>query len=384
MAGVSVTGVTKRFGDATALADIDLTVSDGAFVAILGPSGCGKTTLLRLLAGFERPDGGTIAIGGEIVSAPGLHLPAERRRLGMVFQSYALWPHMDVAANVGYSLKAAGVGGAERADAVAGALKAVGMEALAERRPQDLSGGQRQRVALARCLAQEPRLVLLDEPLANLDVHLRDQMQAEFAAFHAKTGATMIYVTHDQAEALALADMVVVLDRGRIQQVASPRRLYSEPATPMVAEFIGRGMIVPVERIQTDGGGAAIGLLWGHPAPLDGHDGSAVSGVACLRAEDIGLTRAGDGLPARVRRTVFQGDRTLVELSPTAASEVLLRAYAKGEPPSPGDHCGLEIGRLWLIPDRLAGQKLGGVQAETISASSSPTLRKRWGRRLLK
>ena len=349
MAGVSVRGLAKRFGAATALADVDLEIPDGALVAILGPSGCGKTTLLRLLAGFERPDAGTIAIGGEEVAGPGRCVPPEARGLGMVFQSYALWPHMSVAGNVGYALRVAGADRRTREAKVAEALAAVGLAGMGDRRPRDLSGGQRQRVALARCLAQDPRLVLLDEPLANLDVHRRDQMQAEFAAFHAETRATMVHVTHDQAEALALADLVAVLDRGRVQQIAPPRRLYAEPATPMVAEFIGRGVVVPLEDVRDDEGGLS-GALWGHRIALAGRRSGRARGRACLRAEDVRLGPAGAGVPARVLRAVFQGDRTTVELAPTAAPETRLRAFAAGEPPAPGAPLGLEIARLWLIP----------------------------------
>ena len=242
MAELTLAHVTKRFGDVTAVDDVTLDVRDGELVALLGPSGCGKTTILRLIAGFESVSAGEISFDGELVSAVTRHVPPERRRVGIVFQSYALWPHMSVGANVGYPLRVAKVDGEEYRSKVDAALETVGLTGLGSRRPADLSGGQRQRVALARCLVMEPSLVLLDEPLANLDVHLRAAMEEEFVDFHGKTGATMLYITHDQAEAMALADRVAVMDDGRLVQVADPHTLYEEPATTMVADFIGQGV----------------------------------------------------------------------------------------------------------------------------------------------
>ena len=191
----------------------------GALVAVLGPSGCGKTTLLRCLAGLEAIEAGQIALGGRAVAAPGLHVPPEDRGLAMVFQSYALWPHMSVEGNVAYPLRVSRAAGADRRTAAA--LRAVGLTPLAERRPAELSGGQQQRTALARALVAEPGLILMDEPLANLDMHLREGMRAEFRRLHAATGATMVLVTHDQADALSLADLVVVMEAGRILQAAA-------------------------------------------------------------------------------------------------------------------------------------------------------------------
>jgi len=230
MARLTLDRVTKSFGGARALDDVTLAVEDGEFLAILGPSGCGKTTLLRLVAGFEMVSEGEIAIGAEILSAPGRHAPPEHRRMGIVFQSYALWPHMSVAENVAYALKVKGMERAERGQRVGAALRSVGLDGFADRRPASLSGGQRQRVALARCLAMEPALVLLDEPLSNLDAHLRAAMHAEFAAFHRRMRTTMIYITHDQAEAMALADRIAVMDKGRLLQAAAPSTLFREEA----------------------------------------------------------------------------------------------------------------------------------------------------------
>ena len=244
MAKLTLDRVTKRYRDVLAVDDVDLEVENGEFLALLGPSGCGKTTVLRMIAGFERLSAGRIAFDDRAVSSKEVHVPPEERHVGIVFQTYALWPHMDVAGNVGYPLKVARVPTESRQQRVRRALDMVGLAKLETRRPSELSGGQRQRVALARCLVMEPSVVLLDEPLANLDVHLRAAMEDEFVAFHHKTGATMLYITHDQAEAMAMADRIAVMDRGRIVQVDTPRTLYREPASEMVASFIGQGALV--------------------------------------------------------------------------------------------------------------------------------------------
>src|SRR5690606_8838545 len=209
--------------------------------------GCGKTTLLRMVAGFEKVSDGRIIIGGETMSSSEHSAPPEKRRVGIVFQNYALWPHMTVAENVGYSLRVAKVPRAERDRRVTEALALVNLAGYGDRRPANLSGGQRQRVALARCLVSAPSLVLFDEPLANLDVHLRAAMEDEFADFHKRTGTTIVYITHDQAEAMALADRIAVMDHGRLAQLASPRDLYREPANEMVASFISQGIVLPAK-----------------------------------------------------------------------------------------------------------------------------------------
>ncbi|MFT4192737.1 MAG: ABC transporter ATP-binding protein, partial [Comamonas sp.] len=233
--GLSLRGVSRRYGDHAAVQALDLEIPAGAFVALLGPSGCGKTTTLRMIAGFEPPDAGEIRLDDRLLANASAQVPPEQRHMGMVFQSYALWPHMSVADNVGYPLKLRGVRGAEYARRVTEALALVQMEGRAQAAPQDLSGGQRQRVALARCLVAEPRVVLLDEPLANLDRHLRASMESAFRAFHRRTGATFIYVTHDQGEAMALAGHVAVMHQGRLVQWATPEQLYAQPRTDWLA-----------------------------------------------------------------------------------------------------------------------------------------------------
>ena len=238
---VRVGGLSKRFGDVRAADAISFDAERGAFLALLGPSGCGKTTTLRLIAGFERPDSGRIAVGGRVVAAPGTFVPPERRQVGMVFQDYALFPHLDVARNVGYGLS----GRAGRADRVREMLELVGLAELGARMPHELSGGQQQRVALARALAPKPEVLLLDEPFSNLDAALRARVRAEVREILRTAGATAIFVTHDREEALSLADRVAVLWQGRLIQIARPDELYRRPASPEVAAFIGDADLFP-------------------------------------------------------------------------------------------------------------------------------------------
>ncbi|MDQ2765505.1 MAG: ABC transporter ATP-binding protein [Pseudomonadota bacterium] len=227
--------VTKRFGRVVAVDDVSLAVEEGEFFALLGPSGCGKTTLLRMLAGFETPTEGRILIDGQDVS----RTPPNRRPVNMVFQSYAVFPHMSVAANVGYGLMVDGLGAAERAGRVEEALALVKLEGYGARKPDQLSGGQRQRVALARALVKRPRVLLLDEPLSALDAKLREAMRSELAQLQEKVGVTFLFVTHDQDEALAMASRCAVMNRGLLQQVATPSDLYEFPNSRFVADFIG-------------------------------------------------------------------------------------------------------------------------------------------------
>lgn len=352
MADLKLEAVTKRFGEQAAVNSADLALRSGEFVALLGPSGCGKTTLLRLIAGFETPDAGTIRLRGETIATPEGGLPPEARQVAMVFQAYALWPHMSVAENVGYALKLRGLPSTERQEKVSACLTKVGLGHLAERRPEALSGGQRQRVALARCLATDPSLVLLDEPLANLDAHLREEMQTEFRRLHRETGATMVYVTHDQAEAMALADRVAVMDGGVIQQVAPPRELYARPATEMVARFIGQGMPVPGRLLGAAPNGGVETEIFGLRLTCrsigDRTDGPA---TVVLRSEALELTapEAADSAIATVSATTFRGDHTSVEAVPAAAPglRLLLRSDADLRV---GSKVGLRIRDGWVLP----------------------------------
>ena len=348
MAELTLAHVAKRFGDVTAVDDVTLDVGDGELVALLGPSGCGKTTILRLIAGFESVSAGEIRFDGELMSAVTRHVPPEQRRVGIVFQSYALWPHMSVGANVGYPLRVAGIGGEEYGSKVDAALETVGLTGLESRRPADLSGGQRQRVALARCLVMEPSLVLLDEPLANLDVHLRAAMEEEFVDFHDKTGATMLYITHDQAEAMALADRVAVMDDGRLVQVADPHTLYEEPATTMVADFIGRGVVIPGLVTRVDGHGSCEVEICGERVELRcaRHQSPGPANLS-LRPEFLDL--APSGIEGRIRRVVYRGGFHDVEVHlPRSPRHALVLNCA--EAPSPGADVHVRVRGGWVIP----------------------------------
>src|SRR5581483_9696073 len=232
---VRMESVGKRYGDQWAVRDISLSIRPGEFYTLLGPSGCGKTTLLRLLAGFVTPDEGRIVVDYEVIDA----VPPWKRNLGMVFQHYALWPHLSVFENVAFGLRERGVSGRALAERVAAALARVGLAGFEARRPSQLSGGQQQRVALARTLVVEPRLLLLDEPLSNLDAVLRAQLRVELGRLHREVGITTVYVTHDQAEALALSTRIAVLEQGRIVQEGRPEEIYWRPRTRFVAEFVG-------------------------------------------------------------------------------------------------------------------------------------------------
>ncbi|MFN7955303.1 MAG: ABC transporter ATP-binding protein [bacterium] len=250
MSSITLTAIAKTFGIVNVLQNVSLDVADGEFVALLGPSGCGKSTLIRIVAGLEKPDAGEVRIGERLVDGPRVHVPPEERGLGMVFQSYAVWPHKTVRGNVAYPLGLRGMDRVEVAEKTARALDLVQLTGLGERYPHELSGGQQQRVALARALVAEPEVLLLDEPLSNLDARLREEMRGELAALRARLGVTVLLVTHDQSEALATADRVAVMRAGRIAQVAAPAVLYDEPADLYVARVLGAVNELPVSAIR--------------------------------------------------------------------------------------------------------------------------------------
>jgi len=263
MAQISIRGLAKRFDAQHAVHGLDLEIGDREFVTLLGPSGCGKTTTLRLLAGLAAPDTGEIAIDGKVVSSPRHVLPPERRQMGMVFQSYALWPHMNVFENVAFGLTLKRVARSEVRDRVERALAMVGLEGLGNRTPNALSGGQQQRVALARSLVTEPSFLLLDEPLSNLDAKLRERMRLELKELHRRTGITFVYVTHDQAEAMVLSDRIAVLNGGLLQQYAAPRTLYEQPANRFIADFMGAANLLAAvveQPASVDGAPGAVGV----------------------------------------------------------------------------------------------------------------------------
>lgn len=307
MAELKLERLCKAFGDQFVVRDLDLTIPEGAFTALLGPSGCGKTTTLRILAGLEHLSSGRLLLGERLLADDRVHMPPETRDMGMVFQSYALWPHMTVAENVGYPLKLRKVNGAARHKQVMDALEVVELAAYAGRSPQELSGGQRQRVALARCLVSEPQVVLLDEPLANLDRHLRATMEQTFRDFHRRTGATFVYVTHDQAEAMALASHIAVMNKGELMQWGAPQTLYQHPNNAWVAGFIGKGNIVS---LAADSDIQDFDSVQLHNGLASGHDGPRQQ--VLIRPEHVQV--AENGLAATVESCIFQGERYLLTL----------------------------------------------------------------------
>ncbi|GGH19558.1 ABC transporter ATP-binding protein [Alsobacter metallidurans] len=257
MAGITIRNLTKSYtGDAAAaaLTDLSLDIADNQFVTLLGPSGCGKTTTLRAIAGYITPDRGTIHVDGRLVSSPGSVVPPDSRGMGMVFQNYAVWPHKTVFENVVFGLKIRKMSTADARDRVARALDLVNMTGLEGRYPNELSGGQQQRVALARSLVVEPEILLLDEPLSNLDAKLRERMRVELKQLQRRTGITFIYVTHDQAEALALSDQIAVMHGGKLQQFGTPFEVYAKPSNRVVADFMGLVNIVPAQLDAVAGG----------------------------------------------------------------------------------------------------------------------------------
>jgi iron(III) transport system ATP-binding protein len=272
MAFVELAGLSKRYGSLTVVDEASLAIDKGSLVCLLGPSGCGKTTTLRLIAGFVEPDAGEIRVGGRVVSAPGASDPPERRNMSMIFQNYALWPHMTVFENVAYGLRLRRVAKAELQKRVDAILAAMRLSALAQRYPSALSGGQQQRVALARALVIEPETLLLDEPLSNLDANLREEMRFEIRRLHDEYRYTTVYVTHDQAEAMTAADLVVVMNQGRIDQAGSPEDVYQRPQSEFVARFIsGANIFKGVRRGDSvDCGGGLILRCGGGAFAKDG------------------------------------------------------------------------------------------------------------------
>ncbi|MDD4844721.1 MAG: ABC transporter ATP-binding protein [Anaerotignum sp.] len=240
---ILIRNITKKYDNSTALNDVSLKIQDGAFIAILGPSGCGKTTLLRVIGGFVEPTTGSVQIGEEVCSSQTVHIPVEKRDLGMVFQSFALWPHMTVREHIEFPLdsrKNKLLSRREKKEAVDKSISCTGLEHLADRFPHELSGGQRQRVALARAIVSKPSLLLMDEPLSALDAELRVDMRKEIQDIHRLLGTTIIYVTHDQGEALAMADHVVIMKDGKIEQIGTPEEIYLYPNTEFVATFVSK------------------------------------------------------------------------------------------------------------------------------------------------
>lgn len=336
MTALTLAGVAKRFGSVAALQHVDLEVADGSLVAVLGPSGCGKTTMLRVIAGFERPDAGTVHLGGRLVAGQGVNLPPERRRIGLVPQESALFPHLDVAGNVGFGLPRG-----ERAARVGQLLELVGLVGYERRRPYELSGGEQARVALARALAPEPSLVLLDEPFAALDAGLRAEVRDDVRRVLHETGATGVLVTHDQEEALSVADQVAVMRFGRVVQAASPLELYTQPADLEVARFVGAAVELPA----TAGAGSADTPLGVVHVP----SGASGVGVVLVRPEQIVVS--GEGVRATVQDVVFHGHDALLRVELAGGRPVMLRVMAPVTA-RPGDAIHVSVaGHVQFFPE---------------------------------
>jgi spermidine/putrescine transport system ATP-binding protein len=306
---IELRGVTKRFGAFTAVNNVSLTVHTGEFLTLLGPSGCGKTTLLRLLAGFEMPDEGTLLLDGEDVS----HVPPYRRSVNQVFQSYALFPHMTVSQNVGFGLRMQNVPFAEAGSRIREALATVSLNDLADRYPHQLSGGQRQRVALARAIVPRPKVLLLDEPLSALDAKLRHAMQLELKHLHRKLGMTFVFVTHDQEEALTMSDRIAVINKGRIEQLGDATEIYHRPRTPFAADFIGQANLLDSTVLSRNGTTARIRLESGLELIIANTEllPGATKALVSVRPEKIHISRqpveAENVFPASIEEEIFQG-----------------------------------------------------------------------------
>jgi len=352
MAAVEFTRIQKRFGNTHVLQGIDLAIRDGEFLVLVGPSGCGKSTLLRLLAGLEAVSGGQIAIGGREVT----ELDPKDRDIAMVFQNYALYPHMTVADNMAFSLEHRGRPRAEIKERVDWAAQILGLSALLERYPRQLSGGQRQRVAMGRAIVRNPQVFLFDEPLSNLDAKLRIVMRSEIKALHRKLGTTMVYVTHDQVEAMTMADRIVVLNGGRIEQVGTPLELFDRPANRFVAGFIGSPAMNFIEgRCTSMGFEAGDGAVLPLPCMATRPEGTVVYGI---RPEHFERCAPDDGVAAEVLGVEPLGSDTQLNLR-LAGTEVVALFHERLVV-QPGDTLHLRPRLLAVhLFDGASGRRLG-------------------------
>ena len=350
MARLELDGVGKAYAGQWAVRDLSLCVEDGEFLTLLGPSGCGKTTTLRMIAGFVAPTAGRILLDGRPLSAasPAVMVPPERRGMGMVFQNYAVWPHMTAAGNVAYPLRRARLPRAEVESRTHRVLTLVHMDAFSGRYPQQLSGGQQQRIALARALVVEPSVLLLDEPLSNLDAPLREEMRAEIKDLQARLGITVVYVTHDQAEAMALSGRIAVLRAGRVVQLGTPTEVYEQPADPFVAASLGVANLLPAAVVKADGGETRVRLVDGSGAEIAASGRIAESqALVCIRPEDLEFDARGP-LRGTVQSCTYLGSHVdyLVRVG-----ELTLRVQTRGRVSvRPGVAVGLRVRRAIAYP----------------------------------
>lgn len=354
---IRVEGIAKSYGKHQVHKDLTLSIKRGECFTLLGPSGCGKTVLLRLIAGFETPDTGKIFIDNTVVSDPagGITVSPDRRGLGVVFQDYAVWPHMTVFDNVGYPLKIAKVSKNELRERVMAAIEMVGMNGLERRLPSELSGGQQQRVALARALVANPSVMLLDEPLTNLDANLREEMRFEIKELQRKLNITVLYVTHDQEIALAISDRMAIMDEeGRIRQIGNPWEIFERPADSFVFNFMGIANFIPVRR---DGETYLVGN-GKQPIPWAAPQGDAPNWAAGFRPSDVQIARQGTGLRGTVKRANFLGAMMdyLIEVdgAPLRTSLETHEAIAKGLMFKEGEDCVISFrDLLWFNAESL-------------------------------
>lgn len=339
---LEASGLTKTYGRVTAVAGVDFALAENSYVTLLGPSGCGKTSILRMIGGFEDVTSGALRLDGARLDG----MPAAARPINTVFQSYALFPHLSVLDNVGFGLAYRDVKRADIAPRAREVLKTVQMQDFADRRPAQLSGGQQQRVALARAIVNEPRLLLLDEPLSALDRRMRKDMQIELKDLQQRLGMTFLHVTHDQEEAFALSDSIIVMREGRIEQQGRPEDLYARPRTAWVADFIGGATCIPGQILGRIGDTATLETPLGTftcPAakPATG------AAVLCLRPEQVALADGGEGIPATVTHCVFRGADWLIECR---AGDRLVQATHTATPPEPGTAVALTFdpARAWI------------------------------------
>ncbi len=314
---LDIRNVSKSFGSVRAVDDLSMRVAQGELLAVLGPSGCGKTTLLRLIAGFERADAGQIAIGGRMVTMPGVHLATHRRKVGVVPQDPSLFSHLSVAKNVAFGLPR----GRARRKRIEECLELVGLGGLGDRMPHELSGGQQQRVAVARALAPKPPVVLLDEPFSALDASLRAGLRRDIRTALTEAGSTALLVTHDQNEALSMADRVAVMRGGNLLQIGTPAQVYREPSDGWVAQFVGDAMLLPVQA-QGTSYRCALGEVETAATPTSGPVSEA---LALVRPEQVRLSNNGVGVDARVRRVDYHGHDAVIILDLDEGTEALMR-----------------------------------------------------------